>query len=53
MQILTKIFRRGKLALKLNMEQKSAVVNIVKAKNFPLPYLLFGPAGIVFITYTQ
>lgn len=29
----------------LNDEQKNAIINIVRAKNHPLPYLLFGPAG--------
>lgn len=35
----------GTLAAKLNKEQKAAVGNIVNATSFPLPYLLFGPAG--------
>lgn len=35
----------GKLAYGLNEEQKIAAMNIVMAKNQPLPYLLFGPAG--------
>lgn len=39
---------RGELALKLNEEQKKAAINIVKAQNKPLPYLLFGPAGSIF-----
>lgn len=35
----------GKLASKLNEEQRSAAINIINAKNGTLPYLLFGPAG--------
>ena len=35
----------GTLSSNLNEEQKEAVINIVEAKNVPLPYLLFGPAG--------
>lgn len=38
-------FYRGTLAPKLNDEQKLAAINIVQARNQPLPYLLFGPAG--------
>lgn len=38
----------GRLANNLNEEQKLAVNNIVKATNYPLPYLIFGPPG-----YTQ
>lgn len=34
----------GKLADNLNEEQKLAVHNIVKATNYPLPYIVFGPA---------
>lgn len=40
---------RGELGSKLNQEQKSAAINIVEAKNSPLPYLLFGPAGELFV----
>lgn len=29
----------------LNAEQKSAVESIVSARNFPLPYIVFGPPG--------
>ncbi|XP_031626698.1 putative helicase mov-10-B.2 isoform X2 [Contarinia nasturtii] len=35
----------GLLASNLNDEQKIAAINIVKAQNAPMPYLLFGPAG--------
>lgn len=38
-------FDSGTLSSNLNEEQKTAVINIVEAKNVPLPYLLFGPAG--------
>lgn len=30
---------------KLNAEQKVAAINIIRGRNAPLPYLLFGPAG--------
>lgn len=36
----------GQLGPKLNREQKIAAVNIIQARNMPLPYLLFGPAGM-------
>lgn len=39
------VFFRGKAYQTLNQEQLTAVENIVKAKNRPLPYLLFGPPG--------
>lgn len=39
------VFYRGKMYQTLNEEQLSAVANIIKAKNYPLPYLLFGPPG--------
>lgn len=33
------------MAANLNEEQLIAVQNIVEAKNFPLPYIIFGPPG--------
>lgn len=29
----------------MNFEQREAVANIVRANNFPMPYLLYGPPG--------
>lgn len=43
----------GVLASKLNEEQQLAVINIVQRKNMPMPYLLFGPAGEVFLEFRK
>lgn len=32
-------------SIELNAEQKRAVINIVEAKNKPMPFILFGPPG--------
>lgn len=37
----------GKCAQNLNLEQKTAVVNIVECSNEKLPYILYGPPGLI------
>lgn len=32
-------------AEELNQEQRTAITNIIEARNKPCPYVLFGPAG--------
>lgn len=41
----------SKLFNQLNGEQQSAVANIVYGKNYPLPYLLYGPPGKIYQYY--
>lgn len=49
--IVTIFHHSGTLASKLNAEQKLATINIVQARNQPLPYLLFGPAGLYMYSF--